>query len=98
VLADAPMTPATASWYGPGLYGHHLACGGTLRPGTVGVAHKRLPCGALLRICYRGRCSHARVRDRGPYVAGRQFDLTAALRARLHFPNAVRTVRYRVVA
>ena len=25
---------AEASWYGPGLYGGHLACGGTLTPAT----------------------------------------------------------------
>ena len=37
---------AYASWYGPGLYGGHLACGGTLYAGGLGVAHKTLPCGA----------------------------------------------------
>ena len=34
---------AAASWYGPGLYGNKLACGGTLEPGTIGVANKTLP-------------------------------------------------------
>src|SRR3954470_6754341 len=28
---------ALASWYGPGLYGAHLACGGTLSTSTLGV-------------------------------------------------------------
>ena len=28
---------AHASWYGPGLYGGHLACGGTLDAGDLGV-------------------------------------------------------------
>ena len=37
---------AYASWYGPGLYGNRTACGGTLGYGTLGVAHKSLPCGA----------------------------------------------------
>src|SRR4051812_3209956 len=36
---------ALASWYGPGLYGGRLACGGRLSAGTLGVAHKTLPCG-----------------------------------------------------
>jgi hypothetical protein len=31
--------PAVASYYGPGLYGGALACGGTLSPSTMGVAH-----------------------------------------------------------
>lgn len=74
-----------ASWYGPGLYGNSLACGGRLSSSTVGVAHKYLPCGSSLRVCYRGRCVHTRVVDRGPFVAGRELDLTAGLAWRLRF-------------
>lgn len=79
--------PADASYYGPGLYGGALACGGTLRPGTLGVAHKTLPCGSKVKLRYRGRTVTVPVVDRGPYVAGRDFDLTAATRARLRFPS-----------
>ncbi|HEU4657170.1 MAG TPA: septal ring lytic transglycosylase RlpA family protein [Capillimicrobium sp.] len=78
---------AHASWYGPGLYGNHVACGGRLYPGTVGVAHKWLPCGTRLTFRYHGRVVRARVIDRGPFVAGREFDLTAALKSRLGFPD-----------
>jgi rare lipoprotein A (peptidoglycan hydrolase) len=78
---------AHASYYGPGLYGNLLACGGTLQPGTLGVAHKTLPCGSRVRFRYRGRTVTVRVVDRGPYVAGRDFDLTAATRSRLRFPS-----------
>src|SRR6478609_641070 len=46
--------PAAASYYGPGLYGGALACGGTLQPGTLGVAHKTLPCGTRIKLRYRG--------------------------------------------
>jgi rare lipoprotein A len=77
--------PALASWYGPGLYGGHLACGGTLTQGVVGVANKSLPCGARVRLRYRGRSVTARVVDRGPYVAGREFDLTPAAKQKLGF-------------
>jgi hypothetical protein len=76
---------ALASWYGPGLYGQHLACGGTLTPGTLGVANKSLPCGAKLTLHYRGRTVSVRVVDRGPYVGAREFDLTAATKAKLGF-------------
>ncbi|WP_205698378.1 septal ring lytic transglycosylase RlpA family protein [Conexibacter sp. SYSU D00693] len=76
---------AMASWYGPGLYGGALGCGGTLTPGTIGVAHKTLPCGTKLRLRYRGRTVRASVIDRGPYVGGREFDLTAATKQRLGF-------------
>ena len=76
---------AFASWYGPGLYGNKLGCGGTLTPGTIGVAHKTLPCGTRLTLRYRGHSVRARVVDRGPYVGGREFDLTAATKQRLRF-------------
>ncbi len=78
--------PAGASYYGPGLYGNGVACGGTLRPDTIGVAHKSLPCGTKLTIRYGHRTvKNVKVIDRGPYVAGRELDLTAALRNKLGF-------------
>jgi len=77
--------PALASWYGPGLYGGRLACGGTLEPGTLGVASKTLPCGTKVTLRHGTHVVRVPVIDRGPYVAGREFDLTAATRARLHF-------------
>ena len=76
---------AFASWYGPGLYGNRLGCGGRLTPSTLGVAHKGLPCGTLVTLRYRGRSVRVPVVDRGPYVRGREFDLTAATRAALGF-------------
>lgn len=76
---------ALASWFGPGLYGGPLACGGRLRPGTLGVANKALPCGTKLTVRFRGRSVRVRVVDRGPYVGDREFDLTGATRNRLHF-------------
>jgi rare lipoprotein A len=76
---------AQVSWYGPGLYGGHLGCGGTLTPGTLGVANKTLPCGAKVTLRHRGRTVRVPVVDRGPYAGGREFDLTAATKDRLGF-------------
>jgi rare lipoprotein A len=76
---------AYASWYGPGLYGNRLGCGGTLSAGTVGVAHKSLPCGSKLMLRHRGRTVKVRVIDRGPYVGGREYDLTEATARKLRF-------------
>lgn len=78
---------AGASYYGPGLYGNGVACGGTLLPHTIGVAHKTLPCGTRVKLRYRGRTVTAPVIDRGPYVAGRDYDLTEAVKERLGFPG-----------
>jgi peptidoglycan lytic transglycosylase len=49
------------------------------------VANKSLPCGTKLTIRYRGRTVKAVVRDRGPYVGGREFDLAGAVARRLGF-------------
>lgn len=76
---------AVASWYGPGFYGGRTACGQTLEPGTLGVANKTLPCGTKVTLRYHGRQATVPVIDRGPYVAGRDFDLTAATKSRLGF-------------
>ena len=76
---------AYASWYGPGLFGNKLGCGGRLAPGSLGVAHKSLPCGTKVTFRHRGRVVRVRVIDRGPYVGGREYDLTAATARRLGF-------------
>lgn len=79
------LRPAIASYYGPGLYGNQLGCGGTLQPDTVGVAHKSLPCGTKLIVAYGDESVKTSVIDRGPYVGNREFDLTEALRNKLGF-------------
>ena len=69
------------SWYGPGFYGKRTACGQAMTETLVGVAHRTLPCGT--RITFKnpsnGRIVTAPVVDRGPYVSGRQWDLTGGL-------------------
>lgn len=88
----AVLRPAIASWYGPGLYGNGVACGGTLQPGTVGVAHKSLPCGTKLTVAYGSRSVETEVIDRGPYSGDREFDLTEALKNKLGFESGVGTI------
>jgi rare lipoprotein A len=73
---------AEASWYGGG---GSLACGGSLTSATMGVANKTLPCGTLVTLRYEGRTVRVPVVDRGPYVAGREFDLTEATKQALGF-------------
>ncbi|HEY8465904.1 MAG TPA: septal ring lytic transglycosylase RlpA family protein [Solirubrobacterales bacterium] len=77
--------PAAASYYGPGFYGNRTACGQTLTPGMLGVAHKTMPCGTKLKLMYGGRVVRVRVIDRGPYAGHREFDLTEATKRRLGF-------------
>ena len=76
------------SWYGPGFYGNNGACGmlgpAGLTKETIGVAHRTLPCGTKVTFKYNGRIVVAQVIDRGPYVAGRIFDMTHGLCAALN--------------
>jgi peptidoglycan lytic transglycosylase len=71
---------ASVSWYGPGFFGNRTACGKTLTTTLLGVANKTLPCGTMVsfRNPSNGRVVTVPVVDRGPYVAGREWDLTAA--------------------
>ena len=65
--------------------GKRTACGNLVGPNTLGVAHPVLPCGVRIYITYQGKHVLTQVIDRGPYVPGREFDLTPALAARLGF-------------
>ena len=73
------------SWYGPGFYGSGTACGQTYSKTLMGVAHRTLPCGTLVtfRNPANGRQVTVPVIDRGPYVAGRQWDMSKGLCAYL---------------
>jgi len=77
------LRPALASRYDD--YGSALACGGSLGYGTLGVANKSLPCGTKVTISYHGNTVTVPVIDRGPYVGGREFDLSGATARALGF-------------
>ncbi len=94
-LVFSPFRSAGASWYGPGLYGRSTACGQALRATTIGVAHRNLPCGTMVKFVYHGNALIAPVIDRGPYVKGRAWDFTAAASEALEF-EGVGMVRYAV--
>src|SRR3954462_11362814 len=80
---SADYKPVKATWYGPGLYGNHLACGGRLAHRTLGVAHKSLPCGTKVALRYHGHTVVVPVIDRGPYARGVSYDLTEATAKKL---------------
>ncbi len=89
-LAAASET-MVASWYGPGLQGNLMANGDVfdMNDPTV-VAHKSLPFGTVLRLTNpkNGQSILVEVQDRGPYITGRQLDLSRAAAAKLGFIQA----------
>ena len=63
------------SWYGPGFNGNLTANGERFNQNGLTAAHKTLPFGTRLRVCFK-RCAVVRVNDRGPYIHGRSIDLS----------------------
>jgi len=94
-LAFLPMRWAGATWYGPGFYGNRTACGQVLRPHTVGVAHRNLPCGTAVKFVHGARHLVTRVIDRGPFTLGHSWDLTNGARRALGFGGSGQ-IRYAV--
>jgi rare lipoprotein A (peptidoglycan hydrolase) len=91
--SNAIAGASLATWYGPGLFGRHTACGQILTRHLVGVANRTLPCGTLVELSYNGRSLTAPVIDRGPY--GRlhaSFDLTESAAQRLKMTATERVV------
>ncbi len=95
-LSFTPYRFAGASWYGgKTMWGRHTACGQILRPTTIGVANKTLPCGTPVKFVWHGHSVIAPVIDRGPYVKGRAWDLTSAAAESLEFEGIGR-IQYAV--
>jgi rare lipoprotein A (peptidoglycan hydrolase) len=92
VPAAANGSVVVASWYGPGFFENRLPCWPWLKanglpiqflPDTWGVAHKSLPCGTMVTLTHGARTVTVPVVDRGPYIAGREFDLSPRVKAEL---------------
>ena len=68
-----------ASVYGgpDGYCGSRTANGERVNCSAMTAAHRRLPFGTLVRVCH-SRCVTVRINDRGPWVTGRDIDLTPA--------------------
>jgi rare lipoprotein A len=83
--AAAPLTttttvyrPVRATWFGPGFYGKHTACGQVMTHALLGVAHRTLPCGTPVALFLGGKTVVVPVVDRGPFANGARYDLTSA--------------------
>ncbi|RJQ60825.1 MAG: septal ring lytic transglycosylase RlpA family protein [Stygiobacter sp.] len=68
----------TASWYGPRFHGKITANGEIYNQMALTAAHKSLPFGTLLQITNlrNGKSIIVRINDRGPYIDGRDLDLS----------------------
>lgn len=69
-----------ASWYGPGFHGRKTANGEVYDQMSFTAAHKSLKFGTLLKITNlkNSKSVVVRINDRGPYIHGRDLDLSKA--------------------
>ena len=65
-----------ASWYGSELAGSPTASGEPYDPSGYTAAHKTMPLGTELVVSYGGSSVQVTVNDRGPYIPGRELDLS----------------------
>ena len=63
------------SYYAHYFHGRTTANGERFDMYANTAAHKTLPFGTRLRVCYQG-CVDVRINDRGPYIGARELDLS----------------------
>lgn len=96
--ANRVLRNAVASRYARSLHGNRTANGERYDHEAMTVAHRSLPFGTHVRIINRrnSRAIVVRVNDRGPFIRGREFDLSGGAAQRLGFSGLAR-IQYEIV-
>jgi len=87
---------AVCSWYGPGFNGRRTSSGQIFNEDDLTCASRTLPFGTVLALTRGDRRVIVYVNDRGPFIAGRDLDLSKAAAYALGF-SGVEPVRAEVV-
>jgi rare lipoprotein A (peptidoglycan hydrolase) len=71
-------TRFVASWYGEQFQGRETASGEIFDLNKLTAAHKTLPLGTIVKLTViaTGKSVIVRINDRGPFITGRDFDLS----------------------
>src|SRR5271167_1473726 len=79
----------TTSWYGEDFDGQETANGEIYDMYAATAAHPTLPLGSIVRVVNprNHRSQIVRINDRGPYVGGRELDVSYEVARRLGFDN-----------
>ena len=84
-----------ASWYGQKFQGRMTASGELFDKYKLTAAHKTLPLGSMVKLTVKatGRSVVVRINDRGPWIKGRDFDVSEAAATALGMhENGISTV------
>ena len=85
VFSEVLKTNAHASYYAEKYHGRRTASGEIFNMNDMTCAHKTLPFGTILRVTNlkNGKTVDVRVNDRGPFVKGREIDVSKAAAVKL---------------
>lgn len=72
-IATLALASLIASFYSQGKV---TASGERFNPDGLTAAHRSLPFGTRLKVCFYQRCTIVTINDRGPFVHGRDLDLS----------------------
>lgn len=77
-VRDGKKTTIVASWYGPDFHGKRTASGEVYDMHSHTAAHKNLPFGTILHVKNpkNGKTTKVTINDRGPFIPGRDLDLS----------------------
>ncbi|MBO5825650.1 MAG: septal ring lytic transglycosylase RlpA family protein [Treponema sp.] len=80
----------TASYYAEKFHGKRTSNGEIFNMNDLTCAHKSLPFNTILKVTNlsNGKSVQVRVNDRGPFVAGREIDLSKAAAKKLGMINS----------
>ncbi|MGA7626493.1 MAG: septal ring lytic transglycosylase RlpA family protein [Candidatus Acidiferrales bacterium] len=86
-LKPLAVWECTTSWYGEDFDGQPTADGETYDMYANTAAHPTLPLGSIVRVVNTGnhRSQIVRINDRGPYVQGRELDVSYEVARKLGF-------------
>jgi rare lipoprotein A (peptidoglycan hydrolase) len=97
---DAPAKTIRASWYGGYFHGRKTASGDTYDQDGMTAAHKTLPLGSMIEVSNpkNGQSLILRVNDRGPFIEGRDLDLSRGAARHLGtIEQGVATLKMKVI-
>ena len=76
VTSNLFSSPAIASWYTADKKNALTANGDVFDNNALTAAHKSLTFGSIVKVTYLDKSIEVKINDRGPYVEGRDIDLT----------------------
>ncbi len=93
---SSDLKTARVSWYGPRFYGKRTANGELFTKNIISFAHCSMEFGTKVKFYYKGKTVIAHCNDRGPYIKGREFDLSYKA-AKILGLKGVKLVKYEIL-